>query len=215
MLGCSMAGRARDIRMSGGRKKEKGKTGRSKRRDRKAETPGLPAGQRSSQAPAARSHGLRSTPLIEVNGWRLYTWSAFRDRWDELMKAVEELRREDPTGYKHHPRTRFLAHLRKVVLEDIPRDPGDARYRQGKTMGSDYTHWRRAKFGGRFRLFFRYHSGARMIVYVWLNDEDTLRKAGSRSDVYATFRSMLETGRPPSDWDNLVAICARWRDADG
>ncbi|MGH7719764.1 MAG: type II toxin-antitoxin system YhaV family toxin [Gemmatimonadaceae bacterium] len=155
---------------------------------------------------------MQSTPPIEVNGWKLYTWAAFRDRWDGLVAVVEELRRKDPTGYKRHRMTRFLAILRKVVMEEVPRDPRDARYRQGKTLGSEYAYWRRAKFSGRFRLFFRYHSGAGIIVYVWLNDEDTLRKVGSRTDVYATFRAMLENERPPSEWDNLIAARETWPD---
>lgn len=70
--------------------------------------------------------------------------------------------------------------------------------------------WRRAKFGGRFRLFFRYHSDARIIAYVWLNDEHTLRKAGSRTDAYATFKAMLENDRTPSGWDELIAAYEMW-----
>lgn len=200
--------------MSGGRKR-KGKAGRSKPSERKAETPGPSAGQRSGRASVPRARGPQPAP-IEVNGWKLYTWAAFRDRWDGLVAAVDERRSRDPKGYKRHPQTRFLA-LVRIVMEDVPRDPSDPRYAQGKTLGSDYAHWRRAKFARRFRLFFRYHSGAKIIVYVWLNDEDTLRKAGNRTDVYATFRAMLERERPPTDWDDLIATCETWRmnrDAD-
>ena len=179
-------------------------------RGRKSKGGKRETGQRSDRAPAPRSIASLPSRAVEVNGWRLYAWSAFRERWDALVDRVEDLRRSDPRGYKQHQETRFLALLRKVVMEDIPRDPSDARYRQGKTMGGDYVHWRRAKFGGRFRLFFRYHSGARIIVYAWLNDESTLRKAGSRTDVYATFRAMLESDRPPSDWESLVRACESW-----
>jgi len=38
------------------------------------------------------------------------------------------------------------------------------------------------KFGGRFRLFFRYDGRARLIVFAWVNDEQTLRKCGAKSD---------------------------------
>ena len=54
-------------------------------------------------------------------------------------------------------------------------------------MGSAYRHWRRAKLGRRYRLFFRYDSKAKVIVYAWVNDEQTLRSAGSKSDPYAVF----------------------------
>lgn len=191
------------------RRKKGGGKGRSTRSGPGAEA-SRPAGRRSDPAPVPRPHGTRPSQPVEVNGWRLYTWSAFRDRWDALVAAVEVLRRRDPHEYKRHPEARFLALLHKVVMEDIPRDPADIRYRQGRTMGGDYVHWRRAKFGGRFRLFFRYHSGARIIVYVWLNDESTLRKAGSRTDVYATFKAMLERDRPPSDWEALVEASESW-----
>jgi len=36
-----------------------------------------------------------------------------------------------------------------------------------------------------------------VIVYVWINDEFTLRKAGSKTDAYAVFKSMLNAGNPP------------------
>jgi toxin YhaV len=40
-------------------------------------------------------------------------------------------------------------------LAEIPLNPGHANYNLGNTLGSDYRHWRRDKFG-RYRLFFRY-----------------------------------------------------------
>ena len=59
-------------------------------------------------------------------------------------------------------------------------------------------HWFRAKFGaGRFRLFFRYSTRAKIIVFAWVNDEATLRTYGARSDAYAVFRKMLDKGDPP------------------
>ncbi len=72
-------------------------------------------------------------------------------------------------------------------------------------MGRGYRHWRRAKIGQRFRLVFRYDSKARVIVFAWVNDEDTLRSAGSRSDPYAEFRKMLDRDCPPDSWDALLA----------
>ena len=44
-----------------------------------------------------------------------------------------------------------------------------------------------------------------MIVYVWFNDEDTLRKAGSKTDVYETFKRMLARGVVPTSINALVA----------
>ena len=44
-----------------------------------------------------------------------------------------------------------------------------------------------------------------MIVYAWVNDRDTLRKAGAGTDPYAVFTRMLASGNPPDDWPALLA----------
>lgn len=43
-----------------------------------------------------------------------------------------------------------------------------------------------------------------VVIYAWLNDEDTLRKEGSRTDVYEVFKRMLERGEVPSTVDELI-----------
>lgn len=45
-----------------------------------------------------------------------------------------------------------------------------------------------------------------MIVHAWVNDRDTLRKAGAASDPYAVFARMLAQGNPPDAWDTLRAV---------
>lgn len=98
----------------------------------------------------------------------------------------------------------MLAALRKLVFETIPEDPTRPEYRQGGTLGDARKHWFRAKFGGqRFRLFFRYSSEARIIIFAWVNDQDTLPTYRAKSDAYAVFRGMLDKGNPPDDWDAL------------
>ncbi len=75
------------------------------------------------------------------------------------------------------------------------------------TLGPAYRHWFRAKFGAnRFGLFFRADSSARIILYAWVNDRDTLRKAAAGSDPYAVFAGMLAAGNPPDDWATLLAL---------
>jgi toxin YhaV len=53
----------------------------------------------------------------------------------------------------------------------VPDDPSRDDYRQGSDLGTTYRHWRRAKLGRRFRVFFRFDSRSRVIVYAWVNDE--------------------------------------------
>ena len=47
-----------------------------------------------------------------------------------------------------------------------------------------------------------------MIIYAWVNDENTLRKAGSRNDPYDVFARLLRKGDPPDDWNALLREAA-------
>ena len=49
----------------------------------------------------------------------------------------------------------------------------------------------------------------RVIVYAWVNDERTLRSAGSKTDPYTVFARMLAQGDPPNDWASLIAGSAQ------
>ena len=76
-------------------------------------------------------------------------------------------------------------------------------------MGSAFRHWRRAKIGRRFRLFFRFDSNSKLIIFAWVNDANTPRSSGSNTDPYAVFQRMLERGHPPDDWAALRAASSR------
>jgi toxin YhaV len=53
-------------------------------------------------------------------------------------------------------------------------------------------------------LFFRYHRESKIIIYGWVNDEDTKRAYESGDDAYRVFRRMLDNGNPPDAWDELL-----------
>ena len=145
-------------------------------------------------------------PALERHGWRLFAHPLFLDQLERLLTAVERARRADPQGWRGKADARLLAAIRSLLFDRIPRHPLAAEYRQGNTLGPAHRHWYRAKFGGnRFRLFFRADSRARVIVYAWVNDRDTLRKAGASTDPYAVFARMLAGGNPPDDWPALLA----------
>ena len=144
---------------------------------------------------------------MEIGGWRLYYHRIFAAALDELEARVATLAKKDPAGYRSHPRTRLLASLHKAVTQTVPANPEHPDFRLGKSLGAGYANWRRVKSGmpGRYRLFFRFASRpVKMIVFVWFNDEDTLRKAGSKTDVYEAFRRMLARGEVPDDVDTLL-----------
>ena len=147
-----------------------------------------------------------------VNGWQLFYFKAFKAALDELEQVVTELAGKDPSGYKRHPKTKLLASLHKAVTQTVPRNPDHPDFRLGDTLGREYANWRRVKKGmpDRYRLFFRFASRpVKIIVYVWFNDEDTLRKAGSKTDVYEVFRRMLERGQVPVSIAELLRESAR------
>ena len=144
--------------------------------------------------------------MLEQNGWRLYAHPLFLDQLGRLLTSVERAKQSDPAGWQGKADARLLSAVKALVLERIPRDPLAPEFRQGSTLGKDRRHWFRAKFGGnRFRLFFRADSQARVIVYAWVNDRDTLRKVGAGTDPYVVFTRMLASGSPPDDWPDLLA----------
>lgn len=142
-----------------------------------------------------------------ANGWRLYHHRVFKAALDELERVVSKLAANDPEGYKTHAKTKLLASVYRAITQLVPANPDATDFRLGKTLGSGNTHWRRVKKGlpDRYRLFFRFASDpVKVIVYVWFNDEDTLRKAGSKTDVYEAFKRLLARGVVPSDIDALL-----------
>ena len=142
------------------------------------------------------------------NGWQLYYFKLFKAALDELEQAVAKLARQNPTHYKSHPKTRLLASVYKAITQTVPANPDHADFRLCKTLGAEYANLRRVKRGmpDRYRLFFRFASSPiKLIVYVWFNDEDSLRKAGSKTDVYEAFKRMLMRGEVPLSINDLSA----------
>jgi toxin YhaV len=115
---------------------------------------------------------------VRVGDWEVYAHPLFLDQLEALTSAVDRARRKDPAGYANGRDAKMLA-ARK--------------------------HWRRAKFYQQYRLFFRFSTAARVIVLAWVNDDQTRRAYGSRTDAYATFAKMLNSGDPPDGWEALLA----------
>jgi toxin YhaV len=143
--------------------------------------------------------------MIRCHGWTLLFHECLTEQLRRLHVAVERARQQDPQGYPSNANVRLFAALSRSIFEVVPSDPSREEYRQGNTLGAEFRHWRRAKIGRRFRLFFRFDSKSKIIVFAWVNDEKTLRSSGSRSDPYAVFQRMLERGHPPDDWAALVS----------
>lgn len=158
--------------------------------------------------------GQPSKPLpLLIHGWTVFGHPLFLAQLEALMQQVEALKQKDPGGYLKKNAAKRLAAISRLAFDVIPQDPTRPEYRQGNTLGEGHKHWFRAKFFQQYRLFFRYHTPSKVIVFAWVNDEDTKRAYQSDDDAYRVFRQMLESGHPPDDWDQLLAEARKklWR----
>jgi toxin YhaV len=134
---------------------------------------------------------------MQSHGWSLLFHDCLIEQLRKLKAASDRAEAAGPSGFETNANVKLYRALSQLIIETVPSDPAREEYRQGNTLGMAYRHWRRAKIGRRFRLFFRYDSKAKVIVFAWVNDEHTLRSAGSGSDPYAVFQKMLNRGTPP------------------
>ena len=138
-----------------------------------------------------------------VGGWTILAHPLFLDQLERLVAVVESEQTSKPDA-PPSGNAKLLGHLLDLALVKIPQDPGNAAYRHGGSL-AQRRHWFRGKTGGgRYRLFYRYDSRAKIIIYAWVNDERSLRTYGSRTDAYAVFAKMLDSGNPPDTWDDLM-----------
>ena len=143
--------------------------------------------------------------MIKRHGWTLLFHACVSEQLQKLHAAAERAKQQDAQDFASNANVRLFNALSRLILEAVPSDPNREEYRQGNTMGPAFRHWRRAKIGRRFRLFFRFDSKSKIIIFAWVNDENTLRSSGSKKDPYAVFQRMLDKGHPPDDWAELVS----------
>ena len=133
----------------------------------------------------------------KYNGWTLVRHPLFSSQIEALEHKIASSRNAAKSE-------KILAMVKRLIREDIPANPASANFRQGLTLGDENRHWRRAVFFQQYRLFFRYDSRMKVIIYVWMNDEDTLRAYESKNDAYRVFQKMLDSGYPPGDFEELL-----------
>lgn len=149
-----------------------------------------------------------------IHGWTIYLHPLFRSQLERLQEQVAAHLRDAPADYAKRNAAKRLAAIYKLAFDVIPQDPTRPEYRQGATLGAHHKHWLRAKFFQQYRLFFRYHAASKIIVFAWVNDEDTKRAYERDDDAYRVFMKMLASGNPPDDWNALLtAACAPVRAA--
>lgn len=144
-------------------------------------------------------------PDVTVNGWRLYAHPLFVDQLERLIREVALRQDADPEHYRQKNCTKRLAAILRLITVDIPADPGHPKFRQGDTLGDARKHWFRAKFFQQYRLFYRFDSRAKVIVFAWVNDDASLRAYGSGTDAYTVFSKMRGAGNPSDDFPALLS----------
>lgn len=142
--------------------------------------------------------------LGEASGWRLAGDKHFMERYAALVVATEAERDRLGGGEPNNLEAKLLFAVKELVFRKIPADPMSKNYILGNTLGPYFRAWRRAKFFQQYRLFYRFNSGKKIIIYSWFNDENTLRAYGSKTDAYKEFAKMLDNGKPPTDFDELI-----------
>ena len=136
--------------------------------------------------------------------WLLLAHPAFQMEFDEYKKsAVTAISKFGGDWMQTQAAKKFVA-LKYLAFERIPSNPSNSDFRLGNALGENYRHWFRGKFLQQYRVFFRYSAKSKIVAYGWVNDAETLRAYGSKTDAYLVFKKMLESGRVPNSWDELI-----------
>ena len=131
------------------------------------------------------------------NSYLLRFHRMYCDRVAHLKDHIRDLRSELPEdAFRVHPDVKFAKRLRDATREIIPEDPNLSDYR----LKGDLKKYRRYKKGlQRYRLFFCFSSQPPIIVYLYLNDEKTLRKEGAKTGPYAIFSKLVKNKKVSTD----------------
>lgn len=143
----------------------------------------------------------------DLNGWTIYAHPCFKQQYDELLQKVEALKKKYPEDYQKKADTKIFAHVLKSIV-NITNDPRAPEFRLGNTLGEENKNWSRIKLvNGRYRLFFRFSFKEKIIILAWINDNDTLRTYGNKTNAYRVFEKKLKKGHPPKNWNDLFSDC--------
>jgi mRNA-degrading endonuclease RelE of RelBE toxin-antitoxin system len=101
-----------------------------------------------------------------------------------LKEQVRKLRSTlSPDEFVQHETVKLAARIRRATLEIIPEDPNRPEY----LLSGDLKKFRRYKQGlQRYRLMFCFSNAPGIIIYLYVNGKDHLRKQGDR-DVPLSF----------------------------
>jgi toxin YhaV len=146
-----------------------------------------------------------------INGWLVLYGPEFRRSYDELRADVRKHKVQlSPDEYRQHATVKLFAHVGRFVREIVPSNPNAPEF----NLSGDLSHFRRGKGHGlpeRYRIFWTFTSRHKVIIFLSINDDTTLRKEGSTRDPYEVFRRLLRQGRIGADFQ---ANYQQWREAN-
>jgi toxin YhaV len=128
-----------------------------------------------------------------MNNFYLKCHEFFSQRILELKKDVRKLHDTlSKEEFIHHETVKLSARIRKATLEIIPEDPNRPDY----LLSGDLRKYRRYKQGlQRYRIIFCFSNRPSIIMYLYVNDREHLRKQGSRTDPYEEFKKMVRNDK--------------------
>jgi len=121
----------------------------------------------------------------------------FAGRIAQLKEQVKKLHATLPADeFVQHETVKLAARIRNATIEVIPEDPNRPEY----VLSGDLKKYRRYKQGlQRYRIMFCFSNRPGIIIYLYVNDKDHLRKQGDRNDPYEEFKQLVRTGKVSSD----------------
>lgn len=117
-------------------------------------------------------------------------------RVQELKSRVKQLKeRLSPEEFVRHETVKLAFRIREAEME-VAEDPNRPEY----LLHDQLRKFRRYKRGlGRYRIIFCFSGKPPIIVFLYLNTAESLRKAGSRQDPYEKFKALLRRGEVSHD----------------
>lgn len=139
----------------------------------------------------------------------------FGDRYAALRDEARRLKDQlEPEQWRAHPVVKLAAGIRRMVMEVVPQDALAPAFR----LRGDLEAFCRASgiaLPPRYRLFWVVSPTTRVVIFLYLNDETTLREAGARTDPYQVFARMVRRGQIGPDFESNLAAWQRARRGRG
>ncbi len=127
-----------------------------------------------------------------MNNFQLKYHAFYASRIHDLQRYVRTLYGVlSAEEFDHNETVKLLARLRQATRHTIPENPNLSQY----YLKGSLRKFRRYKQGmKRYRLLFCFSQIPAIIVYLYVNDKNHLRKQGGKNDPYVEFLNLLQAG---------------------